>query len=225
MPNRLSRVLTGIVLLAAIATAPPALADDPPEFHRDPAKGVPGTTIAVSGRGCTLDGKPAQRARVHIARLSGAVGGPMYDNSQSFPVDQNGTWAGTFTVPEEAPPGPYLMSASCQAGDTLWNHIETEFEVLDPSAVTTTTAPLPTPTTQPPPPAVPEPPTTVAPVVGTDVPLESSTSTDTSQASNTMPRDDAPQGSGGTSRPLALLAALAIVAASVGGAVAARRRA
>ncbi len=106
--------------------------DAPPEFHRTPAAVFPGETVAVSGRGCALGGQRAQFARVHLFRYSGRDGQPIYGVSREYRVATNGDWADMFVVPGDAPPGPYGLSASCQADDMVWNRITTEFAVYDP---------------------------------------------------------------------------------------------
>ncbi len=216
---RLAATVAVVVWLAVARTAGAGEGDDPPEFHRDPGKGVPGTVVTVAGRGCSLDGQPARAAYVFLYRHAGTVGGPMYDASQGYPVAADGSWGGTFTVPGDAPPGPYTMTASCTAADFNWNQIEADFQVLDPATTTTTThapPPRPPPTTEPPPP----PPTTA--LAETTVPetVVAPTSAETSLAA--APREGSPDPPGDASVVPAAVAAVAILVVAAG-ALAARR--
>lgn len=209
-----------VMLLVVVGPARAGTGDEPPEFHRDPGKGIPGTIVTVSGRGCSLDGQPAQRANVNLRRQAGIAGGPMCVAGQGYPVAADGSWDGTFTVPSDAPPGPYDIEASCSASDMSWNRTTTDFEVLDPAAPTTTVAPPPPTTT------VPRPPPSTTAVPATTVPetVAVPPSTDTSLAVATRPpRDDPPDRPGDSSVAPAAIAAIAILVGTAG-AVAVRRR-
>ncbi len=146
--------------------------DTPPEFHRSPDAAFPGDTIAVSGRGCTLDGRPAQFADVYLSRYSGRDSQPVYGTSEEYPVAANGDWADRFVIPVDAPPGPYRMSAACRTSDMIWNSVDTEFTVYDPNAPPTTASAPATTTKKRGPTVVPTtltsvPPTTIATTAST----------------------------------------------------------
>jgi hypothetical protein len=114
-------------------------------FERSPAEGPRGTVIRVSGTGCALDGQPFQYAYVRLARRSGEDGGPPYDTNQKYPIGADGSWAGDFVVPQEAPPGNYSMTADCVADDMVLPAGESTFFVnsdppIPPPSTTTTTS-------------------------------------------------------------------------------------
>jgi hypothetical protein len=130
--------LLAVAVLIGIAAVAPMLAtaDEAPEFHRSPETGLPGSSISVSGKGCTLRGQPAQRAYV-LASLLNA--GHVYGFDRTFDVAVDGSWSGSLPVPADAEYGYYRLDAECQAEDMSWNGMASDFTVVDPAAPPTTT--------------------------------------------------------------------------------------
>ena len=112
-------------------------------FERSPAEGPRGTVIKVSGTGCIENGKPYEYAYLFFSYAE--PGGQPYDTSQQYPIRPDGTWAGDFVVPQDAPTGHYGMRASCVADDQFFLAGESTFFVNSnppippPSTATTST--------------------------------------------------------------------------------------
>lgn len=107
----------------------------------DPASGPPGTTLTVSGTGCSIvppDPSTDGPEQVFVQLLA-ADGTPVADTTT--PAETDGTWSTQITVPESIADGEQLtVSAICQ-GDSAITYGSSTFgvESVQPPGTTTTT--------------------------------------------------------------------------------------
>jgi hypothetical protein len=110
-------------------------------FTLSPTSGPPGTTVHVSGTGCSpgLVLSPAQ----DFVQVGSATVPP---TSSRFAVAANGSWSGTFAVPANATAAPAAVSALCVS-----DGLQSLLTIYLPQTFTVTAAPAPTtvPTTTP----------------------------------------------------------------------------
>jgi hypothetical protein len=128
-------IAVGIAVPATVSIEP-TQPEPTPTFDRSPAQGKPGRVINVSGTGCVFLGKPAERVVVSIGRLV-AGGGPSFNDFIEVSVQPDGSWSGTYALPTTAPPGDYVMTSSCGAGDQVFGSSDQPFLTLNepPAAV------------------------------------------------------------------------------------------
>lgn len=112
-----------------------------PTFDRFPARGKPGRVIIVSGTGCVFLGKPAERVVVSIGRLV-AGGGPSFNDFIEVSVQPDGSWSGIYALPTTAPPGEYVMTSSCGAGDQVFGSSDQPFTTLNEPAAAVVAEPV-----------------------------------------------------------------------------------
>jgi hypothetical protein len=145
--------------LLALASGAPAVgaqgdSGEHPTFDRSPGEGPPGTVVKVWGGGCIYYGKPWEYASVYISSAAKKENGTSqyFEISGRFPVKNDGSWEGTFTVSTGAPLGDHTLSASCSASDMTLQAGKLPFVVTEvappasePPAPTTTVEPEPEP--------------------------------------------------------------------------------
>lgn len=145
----------GTTVGLAIAQAPEGTTA---EFTYAPAEASQGGQIQIDAI-CRFGQGPADRVLVRAFLVAGQPGVP-YDFSMSFDVDTTGSVSGQFTVPQDAPPGDYMIGATCFAADQAFGELQDQpFRVLPSSVPPTTTVPttVPPPTSPTAPPAQPVP--------------------------------------------------------------------
>lgn len=136
-------------------------------FDMSPTSGPPGTSVKVSGHGCTPGLLPGPNDFV-------AVTAATLDVATRVPVKKDGSWRGSFKVPPSANVGAARVTATCVSdGLSSLTTIYTPrtFVVTSKSSTTPTTKPKPTPPTKTSPGPGPTPPnadggTTAAPTDG-----------------------------------------------------------
>lgn len=107
---------------------------------RTPDHGKPGTVITITGTGCIEDGKPYDSALLMVSYK----GDPRRsENYTDVPVHDDGTFEGKVAVPDDAPPGDYVVSVDCSADDMVHQVGREPFTVDG-------TSPSPTPSATPP---------------------------------------------------------------------------
>lgn len=136
IPLRRSGIVGGVVLgaTALIAvTSGLAGAQEPPEesIGVTPSSGAPGTSITVTGTGC--DG-----TEVALLLLNGDI---VVDDATAAPDGEDGSWAGTLTVPGDAVDGAELgITADCFGGTVAYEDGFFLVVVVEPPT-TSSTAP------------------------------------------------------------------------------------
>ncbi len=119
-----SAILAAVTVAAiVVASANPALAS--PTILLDPSEGLPGTEFVVSGNGFPTGEK------VQLRWEGKPLGRPVT-------VDASGSFAVLRSVPIDAIPGEYLVTASLHPGDVV---ASATFTVAAGAPTTTTTAP------------------------------------------------------------------------------------
>ena len=172
MKGRTAVGLTLCSVLAILSVVNGGAASAQFTFERSPAEGPRGTVIKVSGTGCIENGKPYERASLYFSRRA-AEGGISFARFQDYPIREDGTWAGDYVVPQEAPPGNYLMQASCVADDQYFLAGESTFVVNSD-------------------PPIPPPSTTTTSTTTTSTTSATTTSTSTLKTTSTTPRPSPP---------------------------------
>lgn len=135
------------VPVAAALTAPWTLAWASAQertFTRSRSRGEPGTVIAVAGTGCAEGGQPYEKAVVRLYYR----GDPEFSPERAkgtYRIEDDGTFDGTLTVPRTAPPGRYLLTATCFAADMAFPLGDSDFTGDSPvPTITPTVTPAPT---------------------------------------------------------------------------------
>lgn len=150
IPLRRSGIVGGVVLGATALIAVTnglASAQEPPEesIGVTPSSGAPGTSITVTGTGC--DG-----TEVALLLLNGDI---VVDDATATPDAEDGSWAGTLDVPEDAVDGAELgITADCFGGTVAYEDGFFLVVVVPPDTTPTTDQPEPT-TPRPPSPDAP----------------------------------------------------------------------
>ncbi len=121
---------------------PVAFTVTPPTFAAGPVSGPVGTTIAiVAPTSCV---KPAGAGDwVAIVRFGQGANGEV--SFRDYPVDANGDWSGSFTVPYGVVPGAAVLSAACFDPSRL-DGIKLEYQPVDFTVTADTTPPVIVPT-------------------------------------------------------------------------------
>ena len=94
------------IVIGAVASAPGAGAIGATSFHMSRGSGPPGTHVGVSGSGCA----PGLLLPSNFVTVAAATVPP---TSVDLPVQANGSWSGSFTVPANAAAAPAAVSAVC----------------------------------------------------------------------------------------------------------------
>ncbi len=105
--------LTGVLLFTLLTPVPQAGANHGasggPAFESTPARGLTGTAVEVSGGGCLLPGTSTPGDGVVVTLVHDGV----VSADETVPVDADGSWRGTLTVPDDAAVGTYRLKAVC----------------------------------------------------------------------------------------------------------------
>jgi hypothetical protein len=113
----------------------------PTSFHMSPSSGPAGTTVNVSGTGCS----PDLLLESTFVTVEAAT---VPATSVRMPVHTNGSWSGSFTIPDSSLAAPAGVSASCVSGglqSLLTIYMPRMFTVTGNPTPTTLASPLPTP--------------------------------------------------------------------------------
>jgi hypothetical protein len=146
--ERALRLAAAFVLsiICAFAPARSAGAIGPPtSFDMSPSSGPARTTVNVSGTGCS----PGLLPQSTFVAVEAAT---VPATSVRLKVHRDGSWSGSFTIPDNAPAAPAAVSASCVSGglqSLLTVYTPRTFTVTGNGAPTTLASPLPPPTTMP----------------------------------------------------------------------------
>jgi hypothetical protein len=171
----------------ALTTWTPASAAIGP-FNVSPTSGPPGTVVNVSGSGCS-PGLTVSPSQDYVSISSTSL--PL--NSQ-IPVAANGSWSGSFTIPQNTLPLPAVIAAAC-----FTNGLPSLLTIYTPQTFTVTAAP--TTTTTPPTTPATSPPTT-SPATPSNPPATTATTTPSGAApSNPSKPDDTEPGNPGSGQP------------------------
>jgi len=127
-----SAILEGLVWAAAPASAGRAV------FVSTPKSGPPGTTIQASDNNDICGIAPDDEVTVSLVP---AAGGDAIA-TVTTETGEDGVWSTTLTVPTDATPGEYSVTAHCRAiseDDESFDYEPNTFTVTGPAPTTTTT--------------------------------------------------------------------------------------
>jgi len=133
--------IAGIVGLSLCWAVMPAGAGNSPHFDSTPTSGPPGTVIHASDPDFNCD---STGANVHV-EVIGQDENTIAEADTTVGADA--TWAVDVTIPSDATPGEYAVTASCSGDETRVFYADNSFTVTAVVETTTTTAPAPTTTT------------------------------------------------------------------------------
>jgi hypothetical protein len=114
--GRWARVPVIVAIVVAVA-GPAGAGDFTVELTYSPTTVPPGGTVNVSGT-CLNGEVPTEGAEIRAFLVAGQPGAP-FDHAADYPVGPTGGFDGEFVLPDNAPPGDWVIQLSCRTDDTV----------------------------------------------------------------------------------------------------------